>query len=150
MPLYENAAQLIRINLEEITAGKRVRRVEIGVLSDDHLVEINAFRAANGFPPIIAAIVFIGKHLHKGRIVGDGYTIDDVLEQIESALQPCAELQLTETGTALQNPNRRADKYGNAVRDKMVLECTSHHPYPQLWSVIPTGDKNKPEKKKAT
>jgi len=145
MPLNENFAQLIRNNLEEISAGKRVRRVEIGTLSEEHLVQINAFRSENGFPPIIATIVFIGKHVHKGRIVGDGYTIDDVLEQIESALQPGAELQLTETGTALQNPNRRVDKYGNSVRDRIVLECTSHHPYPQLWSVIPIGDKNKPK-----
>ena len=137
MPLFKNAAQLIRSNLEEISAGKRVRRAEIGALSEDHLAQINAFRFANGFPPIIATVVFIGKHIHKGRIVRDGYTVDDILDQIESAMQPCAELQLTETGTALQNPNRRADRYGNSVRDRMhnspsassTLFCNSHRGY---------------------
>lgn len=93
MPLHINAAQLIRNNLEEISASRRVKRVEIGVLSEDQLIQINDFRSASGFPPIIATVVFIGKHIYKSRVVGDGYTIDDVLEQIESAMQPCAELQ---------------------------------------------------------
>ena len=70
-----------------------MKRVEIGVLSEDQLIQINDFRSASGFPPIIATVVFIGKHIYKSRVVGDGYTIDDVLEQIESAMQPCAELQ---------------------------------------------------------
>jgi hypothetical protein len=47
--------------------------------------------------------------------------------------------------TVLQNPRGRADRYGNVVKDLAVLECTAHHPRPELFSVMPKGDKNKPK-----
>jgi hypothetical protein len=31
------------------------------------------------------------------------------------------------------------------VKDLAVLECTAHHPRPELFSVMPKGDKNKPK-----
>jgi hypothetical protein len=148
MPLFNNAAPLIRANLEEIIALGRPCRVEIGELSPEQLSKINQFRVRNELPPIIARIVFIGRHVCNSRIRKDGYSIDEVVEQIESALQSCCEVKLTELRTALQNPNKRADNYGNAVTDRAILECTRLHPWPELLSVIPVGDKNRPTKSK--
>ncbi len=147
MPLYENAAELIRANLEQLVAGRRPKRVDIGELEDDRFAEINQFRSEHGiFELTEKKLVFIGRHIYDRRLVGDGYSIDDVLDQIASALQPCSILQLTETGTALQNPNKRADRYGNMVHDRIVFECSTCRPWIQLWSVMPIGDKNKPRK----
>jgi hypothetical protein len=85
MPLFEGALEIIRTNLEEIAAARRPRRVTIGELSPEHLEQINACREENELPPISGEIVFIGRHLYESRIVNNGYSIDDVLEQIESA-----------------------------------------------------------------
>ena len=86
MPLYENAATLILTNLKQIQAGCKAALVAIGSLTQDQLAAINNKRAACNFPPIKAEVVFIGKHIYKSRIVGDGYTISDVIEQIASAM----------------------------------------------------------------
>ena len=48
--------------------------------------------------------------------------------------------------TILQNRSARADRYGNLVKDLAVLECTSRHPRPELFSVIPKGDLIRPKK----
>jgi hypothetical protein len=147
MPLHENAAALIRANLEQLVAGQRPKRVEVGELEDARFTEINQFRSENGLAVLTEKkLVFIGKHIYDGRLVKDRYPIEDVLEQIASAISPGSVLQLTETGTALQNPNKRADKYGNMVNDRIIFECSTCRPWIQLWSVIPIGDKNKPPK----
>jgi hypothetical protein len=147
MPLYDNAAELIRANLEQLIAGARPKRVEIGELDLNLFAEINQFRLEEEiFQLTEKKLVFIGKHIYESRIVEDGYSVDDVLDQIQSAMHPCAVLQLTERGTALQNPNKRADKYGNMVNDRIVFECSTCRPWIQLWSAIPIGDTNKPPK----
>jgi hypothetical protein len=145
MPLFENAGDLIRANLELLRNGKKAPLVTLGSLTDEQLAQVNDFRLANGFSPIIARIVFIGRHVYKSRIIGDGYTIDDVIEQIESATQTSAVVRVTELRTSLENPNKRCDRYGNSVSDRAVLECTAHHPWPELFSVIPIGDAIKPK-----
>ena len=146
MPLYANGAQLIRLNLEEIGKGNRVRLVAIGQLTTVQLASFNAVRAALNLPPISAEILFMGRHIHKSRIAGDGYTIDDVLDQITSALDATAEVHASAKMNAVQNPQHRKDKHGNAVLDRGVLECTARHPRPELFSVIPLGDTIKPGK----
>jgi hypothetical protein len=148
MPLFENARQLIRANLEEIMSARRPKRVEIGDLSDEQLDQINAFRETHELPPIIARVMFIGRHIHRSRIVENGYTIDDVIDQIESSMQSCAVVRVTEIRTALENPTRRMDRYGNSVCDRAVLECTAYHPWPELFSVIPIGDQKRPKSSK--
>jgi hypothetical protein len=137
---------LIRANLEVLASSKRPKRIEIGDLSDEQLSQINDFRRENGFPAIIARVVFIGRHLYQSRIVENGYTIDEVLEQIENAMKPCAVVRVSELRTSLQNPERRIDKYGNSVSDRAVLECTAFHPHPELFSVTPIGDVRRPNK----
>jgi hypothetical protein len=50
--------------------------------------------------------------------------------------------------TILENPYPRADRYGNTVKDRAILECSARHPKPELFSVIPKGDRIKPQKQK--
>jgi hypothetical protein len=47
----------------------------------------------------------------------------------------------------MQNPNARDDGYGNQVFDRAVFEMTAKKPRAELYSVIPKGDKLKPNKK---
>lgn len=143
MPLYPGALELIRANLEAIELGKKVEIVTIGTLTDTQLADINANRATLPYraPPIIAEIKFMGRHLHKSRIAQDGYAIEDVLEQISSALSESSAFIHTRKATVIQNHMSRIDRYGNVVQDQAVLECTARHPWPELFSVIPKGDK---------
>jgi hypothetical protein len=147
MPLFVNAAQLIRANLEQFKPDVKihVRAVAIGTLSDAQLVTINAERGKDGLKPIVSEILFVGWHIYKSRILRDGYTIPDVIDQIESSLGGEA---VVEYQTFLENPVRRKDRYGNMVQDRAILECSVRHPRPELFSVIPKGDKIKPAKQK--
>jgi hypothetical protein len=147
MPLFENAARLIRANLEQFKPNVKihVKAVAIGTLSHSQLATINAGRHEQELPPIVSEILFVGWHIFKSRILRDGYTISDVIDQIESALQGEA---VVDYQTFLESPVRRADRYGNAVTDRAILECSVRHPRPELFSVIPKGDKIKPPKQK--
>jgi hypothetical protein len=88
---------------------------------------------------------FVGWHIFKSRVLRDGYTILDVIEQIESALAGQAVVGYQ---TFLENPILRRDRYGNTVKDRAIRECSVRHPKPELFSVIPKGDKIKPQKQK--
>jgi hypothetical protein len=146
MPLYVNAGDSLRTNLERIRDGKKVHIVPIGVLTLEQLGAINAGRFVQDLDPIAAEVVFVGAHIYQRRIVGDGYTIDDVIEQISSAMDDAAIVLDAVNMTLLENPNRRADRYGNMVRDRAVFECSNRHPRAELFSVMPKGDKVKPTK----
>jgi hypothetical protein len=148
MPLYQNAADIIRANFEEIATGNKPKGVAIGTLTDRQLDEINQARAAHAtpLPPVIAEVIFIGRHVYRSRILGDGYTVEDVVDQIASAMNSAAVFVHNPKMTSLQNPTARADRYGNLVKDLAVLECTARHPRPELFSVIPKGDVMKPKK----
>jgi hypothetical protein len=148
MPLLTDAAALIRTNLEQIEAGRKASLVEIGALTPEQLAHINKHRAAQGLIPVRAEVVFIGKHIYQSRIAKDGYTIDDVIDQIANAMQADSWVLDTSKMTGMENPNLRADRYGNKVRDRVVFECTARHPRPELFSVVPKGDLIKPQKKK--
>jgi hypothetical protein len=148
MPLRTEAAALIRANLEQIEAGRKASLVEIGALTPKQLADINKHRAAQGLIPIRAEVVFIGKHIYQNRIEKDGYTFDDVVDQISNAMHSDSLVLDTIKMTAMENPNLRTDRYGNKVRDRAVFECTARHPRPELFSVIPKGDLIKPQKEK--
>lgn len=148
MPLYENAAALIRANLEQFRPDvkARVKAVAIGTLSDVQLAAIHAKQTESGLPLIVAEVLFVGWHIYKSRVLRDGYTIDDVVEQVVSGMS-CDSVVLEDASmTAMENPNTRLDKYGNVVRDRVVFECMARHPRPELFSVIPKGDFVKPRK----
>lgn len=88
MPLSDGALALIRANLEAVQKGNRARPVVIGSLTDPQLAAINDERRARGYPTIVAEVVFMGCHVYASRIERDGYTIDDVLDQIATAWMP--------------------------------------------------------------
>jgi urease gamma subunit len=144
MPLSAQGAALIRANLEQIEARQRVRLVEIGVLTTKQLSDINRHRAARGLTMVSAEVVFIGKHIYQSRIAKDGYTIEDVIDQIANAMHADSVVLDISRMTAIEKREPREDRYGNKVRDRAVFECTTHHPRPELFSVIPKGDLNKP------
>jgi hypothetical protein len=146
MPLLSNARRTMRINLEKIRDGKNPGLIVIGTLTANQLININAIRTAEEMPPIVEEVVFKGKHLYESRIDGDGYTIDDVLDQIVSAMDPTSVIVETLKMTGMENPNPRLDRYGNQVYDRVVFECTSRYPRPELYSVMPKGDGIKPIK----
>jgi hypothetical protein len=145
MPLYNNGATLIRTNLEQIQAGRRARLVAVGSLTPDQLAAINRKRTIRNLPPVEAEVVFIDKHVYETRIAKDGYAITDVIDQIASAMHADAEVLDNPKMTALQAIASREDRYGNCVKDRVVLECTTRYPRPELFSVIPKGDKIKPK-----
>jgi hypothetical protein len=147
MPLSTNAFELIRSNFERIAQGYKPTGVVIGTLTAPQLDALNKMRAAHQppLPPVTGEVIFYGLHLYRSRVVRDGYTVEDVLDQIASAMGAAAILTPNPRMTVLQNPHYRADRYGNTVRDLAVLECTAHHPRPELFSVMPKGDKNRPK-----
>jgi hypothetical protein len=146
VPLSNQARALIRANLEDVQRGKRARLVVIGMLTDEQLRDINLLREGANHPPLVAEIVFVGHHVYKSRIIGDGYAIDDVIDQIISALDAESVVLKARKMTAMENPNRRTDRYGNSVRDRAVFECSARHPRPELFSVVPKGDCIKPKR----
>src|ERR1017187_3013025 len=146
MPLSNGAHALIRTNLEEIQEGKKARLVAVGTLTDLQLDAINRQRAAHNYLPIVAEVVFLGRYIHNSRVVGDGYTNDDIIDQIASAMDDGALVLENYAMTTVENPKPRADRSGNSVRDRMVLECSNRHPRPELFSVIPKGDHIKPKR----
>ena len=150
MPFYENATTLIRANLEAIQDGRKAKAVARGTLTDVQLEAINQHRLAHNasLPLIEAEVVFIGGHVYRSRIERDNYTIDDVVEQIVSAMSEGSVLVGNLPMQTLENPTARADRLGNTIHDRAVFECMSRHPRPELYSVIPKGDHIKPEKKK--
>jgi hypothetical protein len=147
MPLYENAFDLMRSNFERIAQGGKPQGVVIGTLTAEQLKAVNRMRTSHRppLPPVTGEVLFFGRHLYRSRVVRDGYTVEDILDQIASAMDAASELATHPGMTVLQNPNGRADRYGNVVRDLAVLECTAHHPRPELFSVMPKGDRNKPK-----
>src|SRR6266699_3084882 len=146
MPLFEDATDVIRANLERIRDGHKVHIVPIGTLTEEQLGVINAGRFVQKLNPIIAEVVFVGGHIYKSRIARDGYTIEDVIDQISSAMDEAAEVLDALYMTIIQNPNGRTDRYGNLVRDRAILECSTRHPRAELFSIIPKGDTINPTK----
>lgn len=149
MPFDIDALERIRVQLDTISKGIKPRLITVGNLSTEQLITINAYREANGFPPIVSEVLFDGRHLYRSRCVEDAYTIEDVIEQLTSAFSDRSKVVLGRS-TVLANPYPRADRYGKTVRDEIVLECTARHPHPELYSVVPRGDgKNHLKTKKA-
>ena len=143
--LFDNAVVLIRLQLEAIQKGSRVKAIPVGTLSPAQLAAINAERRREGYPLITAEVLFLGTHLYRSRVITDGYSIEDVIEQIVSAMDEKASVIATPKMTAMQNQQPRADRYGNMVRDMVVFECTTRYPRPELYFVIPKGDLKKPK-----
>lgn len=140
----------MRINLEKIQENPtgKSKLIVIGELTDDQLAAVNRSLATQGRPQAIAEVVFYGFHTYKSRILKDGYTIEDALDQIESAMEDTSVGLKNPHTTGIENPIRRFDRYGNEVQDRAIFECSDYHPRLQLYSVIPRFDKNKPKRER--
>jgi hypothetical protein len=158
LPLYPNAKDLLRANLERAAtwwATERAARrplpvVKVGTLSPEQLAQMNEQRQEEELEPVLAEILFDGRHMYESRCLEDGYTIDDVLEMIETAFKDTSQVG-PGWGTALISATTRVNAEGITVRDELVFECHNKRPYPELRSVIPRGDgKDHSKKKKAT
>jgi hypothetical protein len=148
MPLAPNARDKLRVNLQQIAIGHKPKLVKIGALTEVQLTTLNAHRLSLGLQPNNAEVVFVGRHTYKSRISEDGYSIDDVIDQIASAMDSSSVVITSEVMTAMENQTPRKDRYGNLVLDRVIFECSGKHPYPELLSVIPKGDEIKPQKEK--
>jgi hypothetical protein len=69
----------------------------------------------------VAEVVFIGRHVYESRVVRDGCTSEDVVDQIAGGMDAAAVVLKTPTMTAMENPNLRTDRYGNSARDRVVI-----------------------------
>lgn len=147
MPLYPNIEAQIRSQLEKISRGEPVGLIDIGEFTADQLAAINRQKLQKGLPIVESAVItFKGKHLYNSR-TKDGYTIEDMIDQLRSGLSEDSVVTVTLKMTALQNLTGRQDGYGNHVRDKIVFECTLRWPKAEAFSVIPKGDANPPKAK---
>jgi uncharacterized protein YfiM (DUF2279 family) len=147
MPLLANAGDLIRKNLMKIHRGRRAWPVVIGSLTAAQLEVLNAERARRGFRPMTEKVVFVGAHIYNSRVLQDGYSFEDVIVQITGAMRETSILKIEPKMNGLVSCAKRDDGYGNRIIDWGVLECDVRFPRPELISVIPKGDKNKPVKK---
>lgn len=145
MPLYHNARELIRVNLELIHAGDRSKVVSIGYLTEVQHQAINAIREREGKPRLDEPVIlFMGRHLYTSRSA-DGYTIDDMIIMVESALSATSIAEAHPKMTGIMNHVPRDDGYGNLVKDLGVFELYARRPKAELLSVIPRGDTNLPK-----
>lgn len=141
--------EIIEYNLRQLDAGNRVSRATVGKLTPTQLRVLNEKRSSLDFPLVNGEIFFIGSHLYKSRCQKDSYSVEDILAQLKGALRHNSIIQVRNAGrsTILQSTEYRKDAYGNEfVLDEVVFECTRENPMIEIFSVIPKGDKNKPQK----
>jgi hypothetical protein len=127
MPLYANAVDLIRANFDQISQGKKAKAVAIGTLTERQLGAVNQSRQSrlNPLPVIIAEVLFLGQHIYNSRIVRDGYTIDDVIDQIVSAMDSRSMFIPTSRAATIQNHQKRIDRYVTPCR---IWLCSNARP----------------------
>jgi len=143
VPLHDDIKPRLRSQFEAIQRGERVSVFVIGELTDEQFNKIRSIQSDRGLSLLESKeILFLGKHLYQSRSE-DGYTIEDMILQIESSLSADS-VVYAKKGTTLENPHPRYDGYGNAVTDRAVLEMTSRRPKTELFSVMPKGDLIKP------
>lgn len=140
MPLHAEAVDLIRVQLDQLRLGYRVNLIAIGCLTDDQHRALLEFRRTRGLAGGESPeIVYLGRHHYQSRSV-QGYTVEDMVLQIQSAIAPTALPFLRGSMTSLWSVTERDDGYGKRVRDQAIFEMTARKPRVELYSVIPKGD----------
>jgi len=149
MPLYADGLRKIRRNLLLVQSGQKPPVAKIGFFTTEQITRINQARVAMGFPALRAEILFHGSHMFKSRCLKDPYTIDQVLEQIQSALSDDSVVDPARPSVVIRNPNKRVDHNGVMVNDEAIFECSGRAPFADLYSVVPEGDglKQKPKRR---
>jgi hypothetical protein len=144
LPLHTGAENIVREMLTKIASGERVPIAAIGYFTEVQITEINRIRSALSLHKLEHnEILFLGRHLYNSRSK-DGYTVDDMVRQIQSGLSQHSIAIVTHTMSAIENTNGRHDGYGNKVYDRVIFEMTSRKPKAELFSIIPKGDTCKP------
>ena len=141
MPVYAGAKNIILENLSLLIKGGRAPLIAIGCFTNEQMNDVNAVRRGLNLHEIESSeIVYIGKHHFTSRSA-DGYTIEDMWHQIESALDARSVVTANRGMTSMQNPFARIDGYGNQVKDRAIFELTQRKPRAELFSAIPKGDR---------
>lgn len=149
MPIDQEQKAAIRLNLQRCANGEKPRPIDIGQLTETQFAEINAGRQGHGLPIIESAvIVYVGKHHYESRSK-NGYSIEDMILQLESGLSEHSIVTVTNRMTRLQNKIGRHDGHGNFVMDAVIFELTVRWPKAEAFSAIPYGDNKKPLKRGA-
>lgn len=144
MPLYQGATDQIRANLNALRDGLRPPMREIGYLTEVQFEDLNKSRWNLGLHRLEQnELLFIGRHLYKSR-AADGYSVEDMVDQITSALAQTAVVSITQHWSRIENLTPRSDRYGNYICDRGILEMTARKPRAEFFSVIPKGDSVKP------
>ena len=148
MPVDPGRIDAICAHLERVKKGERVRPLDIGELTAGQFAAINQGRTEQGLPTLISAeIVYVGKHHFERRCRDDGYTILDMVAQLQSALAATSTVNVGPRRTLLHSVTPRHDGYGNVVLDECVLELLQYKPKAEAYSLIPKGDSNRPPKR---
>lgn len=144
LPLYHDAEERIKFNLRRIESGDHPSMLAIGFLTETQLHELNLGRSNLDLHLLDQnEIVFIGRHIFNRRSK-EGYSIDDIVEQIISALSHSSVVSISRAWSRIDNPIPRADRYGNLVKDRGIFEMTAKKPRAELFSVMPKGDNIRP------
>jgi hypothetical protein len=147
MPLLADAKALILKNLMTVHRNRTAWPVAIACLTETQLTMLNAERAGRNFKAMTSRVLFVGAHIYESRVRRDGYSFDDVILQIESALQETAVFTPGPSMSQIVSCAEREDGYGNRVIDTAVLGCDAKYPHSELYSIIPKRDHVKPPKK---
>ncbi|MBN3853828.1 hypothetical protein G3N59_10590 [Paraburkholderia sp. Ac-20340] len=144
-PVKPGALADARTLLEALQSGQRAKPIELGSLTADQLQAINDARGRLGQPQFTSPDVFYkGTHHYNSRVTDQDppYSIDDMLQQIQSGLSDQSVVVNGGRSPVLQNPNARVNESGVPVNDAAVLN-SSPSGKPELFSVIPRGDGRK-------
>jgi hypothetical protein len=132
-----------------VQSGQKPCVAKVGYFTPEQITQINKARISMGFPALRPEILFHGSYLFDSRCVKNLYTIDQVLEQIQSALSDASVVDPARPSVVIRNPNKRMDHNGILVNDEAVFECSGRKPFADLYSVVPNGDglKQKPKRR---
>ncbi|WP_103035311.1 hypothetical protein [Castellaniella caeni] len=141
-PVRPGAVNELRGLLEALQRGERAKPVDVGVLTPQQFQQLNAMRQANGQPELATPnLIYKGRHHLESRSK-DGYSIDELLKQIESGLSADSIVTQTRRNPVLVNPNVRMNESGSLVNDTAVINGQMDG-RGELFSVIPKGDRPK-------
>ena len=115
-------------------------RIQIAELTLVQFVQLNEKRSATNRPKLNTQLIeYDGRHHYKSRR-DQGYTIDDMIDQIVSALDSDSIVEQIGHYVNLVNPNKRNDSYGKLVNDAAAFNVDTRWQNAELFSVIPKGD----------
>lgn len=144
-PLKPGALGEARTLLEALQRGDRAKPIDIGSLTPEQFQAINDARGQFGMPQFESPDVFYkGTHHYNSRVTQQDppYSIDDLLQQIQSGMSDQSVVTTGGRSPVLQNPVPRINESGASVNDAAVLN-SSPSGKPELFSVIPRGDGRK-------